>query len=193
MKLLIESSTNFLILSIESGGKFKSFYREGKCDHSETLMDYLDSFLKNENFKYDEITDIFVGRGPGSYTGLRIAGVIGKVMAYSLNIKLHSFSSLEYILCNIKHDGKYLAVSPAKREAAYAKAIEIKNSEREIILDESFLEKEDLAKFDSYERLEISSTLLSKADDIFKTILEQNLYIEESVMDYAPNYLRSVI
>ena len=59
--------------------------RYGKNDHSETLVDFLEKFLKEHNVNLEDINEICVGRGPGSYTGLRIAGTVGKVLAYTKN------------------------------------------------------------------------------------------------------------
>ena len=47
MKLLIDSSTNYLYLSIVNNNEIKSFVRSGKNDHSETLVDFLNNFLKS--------------------------------------------------------------------------------------------------------------------------------------------------
>jgi tRNA threonylcarbamoyladenosine biosynthesis protein TsaB len=88
MKLLIDSSTNYLYLSLVNNEEIKSFVRSGKNDHSETLVDFLNKFLNENNITIDDIDEVYVGRGPGSYTGLRIAGTVGKVLAHIKNKKL---------------------------------------------------------------------------------------------------------
>ena len=95
MKLFMDSSTNYLYLALYSDKEVSSFLRNGKNDHSETLVDVLDKFLKENNVTVDDITEIFVGRGPGSYTGVRISGTVAKVLALIKNKKLFSFSTLD--------------------------------------------------------------------------------------------------
>ena len=46
MKLLIDSSTNYLYLAIINNEQVNSFVRYSKNDHSETLVDYLNKFLQ---------------------------------------------------------------------------------------------------------------------------------------------------
>ena len=83
----MDSSTNYLYLALYSDKEISSFLRNGKNDHSETLVDVLDKFLKENNVTVDDITEIFVGRGPGSYTGVRISGTVAKVLALIKNKK----------------------------------------------------------------------------------------------------------
>ena len=82
MKLFIDSSTNYLYLSLyEHNQEIDSLVRDGKNKHSETIIDYLKAFLLKNNLCVDDLDSVFVGRGPGSYTGVRISGTIAKVLA----------------------------------------------------------------------------------------------------------------
>ena len=193
MKLLIDSSTNYLYLSIVNNNEIKSFVRSGKNDHSETLVDFLNKFLNENNITIDDITEVYVGRGPGSYTGLRIAGTVGKVLAHIKNKKLYSFSSLDLILASvIEQDGLYILKIDAKKKHSYYKVVEIKDHNLNIIVDESF--GEDEVAFKEYENYQI----LEMNDEFFNTnpalnIIKYNLLKEESTLDFTPNYIRSGI
>ncbi len=193
MKLLIDSSTNYLYLSVINNNEIQSFVRSGKNDHSETLVDFLNKFLNENNITIDDITEVYVGRGPGSYTGLRIAGTVGKVLAHIKNKKLYSFSSLDLILASvIEQDGLYILRIDAKKKHSYYKVVEIKNHNLNIIVDESF--GEDEVAFKEYENYQI----LEMNDEFFNTnpalnIIKYNLFKEESTLDFTPNYIRSGI
>ena len=193
MKLLIDSSTNYLYLSIVNNNEIKSFVRSGKNDHSETMVDFLNKFLNENNITIDDITEVYVGRGPGSYTGLRIAGTVGKVLAHIKNKKLYSFSSLDLILASvIEQDGLYILRIDAKKKHSYYKVVEIKDHNLNIIVDESF--GEDEVAFKEYENYQI----LEMNDEFFNTnpalnIIKYNLFKEESTLDFTPNYIRSGI
>lgn len=192
MKLLIDSSTNYLYLCLIDNGVNKCFVRCGKNDHSETLVDYLNKFLSDNNYSTEDIKEVYVGRGPGSYTGLRIAGTVGKVLAHIKNIKLYSFSSLDLILAaTIEQDGKYISRIDAKKNYSYYKIVVIDNKNINSIVDETFGENTIFDNYQEYKVIEMN-------DEFFETnpghnIIKYNLYQEESTLDFSPNYIRSGI
>ncbi len=192
MKLLIDSSTNYLYLCLIDNGVNKSFVRCGKNDHSETLVDYLNKFLSDNNYSTEDIKEVYVGRGPGSYTGLRIAGTVGKVLAHIKNIKLYSFSSLDLILAaTIEQDGKYISRIDAKKNHSYYKIVAIDNKNINSIVEEAFGENTIFDNYQEYKVIEMN-------DEFFETnpghnIIKYNLYQEESTLDFSPNYIRSGI
>lgn len=193
MKLLIDSSTNYLYLSIINGSYVKSFVRSGKNDHSETLVDFLNKFLNENNVKIDDIKEVYVGRGPGSYTGLRIAGTVGKVLAHIKNKKLYSFSSLDLILASkLELNGSYISRIDAKKNHSYYKIVNIENNSLNVIVDESFGKDEDAFKdYQDYEILEMNDEFFES--NPFKNIIKYSLFKEESTLDFTPNYIRSGI
>lgn len=193
MKLYIDSSTSYLYLALLGDSKKASYLRFGKNDHSETLVDNLAKFLKEQNTEVNEISEVLIGRGPGSYTGVRIAGTVGKVMCYITKITLKSFSSLDLLLASkLKEDGKYIAKIIAKKNHSYIKAIELINGKINVILDDSFVEDIELEKYQDYQMIEPSEEVLSTYE-LAEEIEKNNLTKEESVYDYVPNYLRSGI
>lgn len=61
---------------------------------SEFMIPELANLLNKFDVKKEEITDVIVAKGPGSYTGVRIAITIAKTIATALNVKLYAVSSL---------------------------------------------------------------------------------------------------
>ena len=109
------------------------------------MVDFLNKFLNENNITIDDITEVYVGRGPGSYTGLRIAGTVGKVLAHIKNKKLYSFSSLDLILASvIEQDGLYILRIDAKKKHSYYKVVEIKDHNLNIIKYNLFKEESTL-------------------------------------------------
>ena len=76
-------------------------YSLGKNNHSERVLPELEETLKNNSIKLKNIEEVYVGIGPGSYTGVRIATVIGKMIAVMNNIKLYKFSSLALLSTSV--------------------------------------------------------------------------------------------
>ena len=168
MKLYIDSSTSYLYLAIPCLNV--SFTRSGRNDHSETLVDFLNQFLKEHNVNINDIKEVVIGRGPGSYTGLRIAGTVGKVLAYTKKLTFKSFSSLDLLLASkLEQDGNYIARIIAKKNHSYIKVVKVQEGKIDVVLDDSFVEDTELEKYTDYKMIEPS-------DELFSTsLLAQNI------------------
>ena len=188
MKLFVDSSSKYLYIDLlDNNNNVLKTSRMGKNDHSEMLVTTLEEFLKNNDLDIKNINEVYVGRGPGSYTGVRISGTFGKTLAFIKNIKLFSFSSLDYLLSSyLTKDGKYLSMIEAKKNHIYLKAITVKNNNITVDLDETFDHIDILNNYTDYLQItpnEVNGNVLN--------LLNNNLYIEEDVFDYTPNYIRS--
>lgn len=192
MKLFIDSATNFLYLAVVDGEKAYSFFREGKNDHSETLTNFLETFLDNHQIKVEDIKEVYIGRGPGSYTGLRIAGTVGKVYAFIKNLPLYSFSSLDLIFCKVvDNDGKYKSMIRAKKNHSYLKTYTVKNHQITIDQSDIFLCDDELDKYNEYDKINVDEDFFNDNGLLALNILKYKLYQEENTFTYVPNYLRS--
>lgn len=67
-------------------------------NHSTIFMPTFVSFLESHSLKPQDINDIVVVIGPGSFTGVRIGVTIAKMLSYVLNIPIRSITSLEMYL-----------------------------------------------------------------------------------------------
>jgi tRNA threonylcarbamoyladenosine biosynthesis protein TsaB len=67
---------------------------EGR-DHARNVAVYVNELLAGNDMTPDELDAVAVGRGPGSYTGLRIGVSFAKGMCYALGIPLIAVGSLE--------------------------------------------------------------------------------------------------
>ncbi len=193
MKLLIDSSTNYLYLAVINKDEIKVTLRCGKNDHSETLVDTLNNFLKENNYELKNIKEIYIGRGPGSYTGIRIAGTVGKVLAFINHQALYSFSSLDLILASIiNKDGKYILAIDAKKNHSYYKTVEITNGN--ITLgEELFGENTIFLNYPTHQILTIDEELFKESNLLAENIIKYQLYQKEDEFEYTPNYIRSGI
>ncbi len=195
MKLFIDSSTNYLYLALLSENVNSAFVRLGKNDHSETMVDFINQFLKDNCVFPQQVDSIYVGRGPGSYTGIRLAGTIAKVFACITNISLYSFSSLDLLLASHRFDeGLFLARIWAKRDHSYYKAIEYyKDSSSRLIQNDTYSEDSILEKYKDYKELLPEDIYPQASFQLAKNILDNHLYKKEDYFTYVPNYMRESI
>ena len=99
--LLDSSNTNLSVGISRDNLLLESISYEAWQRQSEYMIPELHKLLEKYNVKRDEIGEIVVAKGPGSYTGVRIAITIAKTMAVALNAKLYAVSSLR-----VEKDGK---------------------------------------------------------------------------------------
>lgn len=94
--ILIDSSNAMLILGISKDHQIIDSVCESAWQRqSELLTDLLDKLLVKNNIDRQDISYVVACKGPGSYTGVRIALTVAKVMAFALNVPLYLLSSLE--------------------------------------------------------------------------------------------------
>ena len=96
-----------LILSLETGTDVCSagLARDGRLislressegrNHARNLAVYIEEMLDEVEIRPDELDAVAVGRGPGSYTGLRVGVSLAKGLCYGLNVPLIAINSLQ--------------------------------------------------------------------------------------------------
>lgn len=92
----IETGTDICSVSLSRDNELLALREsEGGQDHARKLALYIDEVLKFHDFEPDELDAVAVGKGPGSYTGLRIGVSTAKGLCYGLGIPLVAVGSLE--------------------------------------------------------------------------------------------------
>ncbi|MCX7759822.1 MAG: tRNA (adenosine(37)-N6)-threonylcarbamoyltransferase complex dimerization subunit type 1 TsaB [Hydrogenothermaceae bacterium] len=88
---------------------------------SEILIGKIDEVLKNGSVNKNQITAVVVNKGPGSNTGLRVGVITAKTIAYSLNIPIYAYESLDVMAYIYRYFcGKVVpAINIGKKRVAY--------------------------------------------------------------------------
>ena len=190
LRLFLNTSNKYLYICLMDGLVISDeVLLEGNNNHSEKLVDVLKEFLTKNDLTVDNIDEIYVGKGPGSYTGVRIACTVAKVMAYAKGKKLFSFSSLDLILSNkLNKPGTYRVVMDARRGNSFAKVVKVNANDVEVLFDESFVENSVLEEqFSEYPVIDVEDTYY-RVDLLLKFNLVKE---EENIHAFVPTYLRS--
>lgn len=124
--LLLDSSNTFLSVGIKKGNRliaktsYQCFQRQ-----SEYMIVEIDKIFKKNKLDIKKIDGVMVSIGPGSYTGIRIALTIAKVISFALSIPIYPISTLEInkiigdnsiVLFNARSNRSYIAAfSKTKR------------------------------------------------------------------------------
>ncbi len=122
MKLLaIETSSDFGSVALLGDAGIigeVSWCREKS--HSELLSMKIAHLLETYSQDLSKITNLTVGIGPGSFTGIRVAVNAARTLSYALNIPCSPFSTHEVLtFANGMHKEPILSLVPAHRNLVY--------------------------------------------------------------------------
>lgn len=94
--LCIETGTDICSVGIAKEGELLSLREsdEGR-DHARKVALFVDELLRETGIAPDELDAVAVGKGPGSYTGLRIGTSFAKGLCYGLQKPLVAVGSLD--------------------------------------------------------------------------------------------------
>ena len=96
VSLLLDTSNTNLSIGLAKDHKvIDQVVYDAWQKQSEFLVNELDILLKRNNLTRSDIEKVIAAKGPGSYTGVRIALTVAKVSAFALNVPLYLVSSLE--------------------------------------------------------------------------------------------------
>lgn len=146
-----------IILNIETGGdncsvvlskgeEILAIKENTDREHSKFLSVFIDDVVKTAGLSYNDIDAVAVGKGPGSYTGLRIGVATAKGICYGINKPLIAINSLLSLtaMCNRgDNDALYCPLIDARRLEVYTamfnSALEqLTDTEAKIIDENSF-------------------------------------------------------
>ncbi len=180
--LIIDSATKVLYISLVENNKkiLDEYYIEGNKDHAKNIVSKVDEILKNNNLKANDLDEVVVGVGPGSYTGVRMGVTIGKMLAVFLNVPLYKISTLK--LMASAYEGIVLATIDARRGNSFGAIIDTINDKYK--LEEGMYETNNLLNMD-YE-FNISDSI-NKVNPFY--VLKSKEIVKEPHL-LVPNYLR---
>lgn len=92
--LLDSSNTNLSVGIAKDNLLLEAISYEAWQRQSEYMILELNKLLEKYNVSKEDIKEVIVAKGPGSYTGVRIAITIAKTIAVALDCKLYAVSSL---------------------------------------------------------------------------------------------------
>lgn len=177
------NDTKELVLNIE----------ENDNDLSKRIMPLIDRSLKQVSLKMNDIDNIFVVNGPGSFTGIRIGVTVAKTIAWAGKKKISTISELE-VLAGTPNTYKASLID-ARRGYVYAG---LYDSNGDNIIEDQYIElTKFMDKINEYKDVEIVSYDDIKLDILKEPELNIAKLIERHINDETlnphsvnPNYLK---
>lgn len=182
--LFFDVSTNVMYVGLAKDDILVDYsIRFATKDHAKYLVDRIDQVLKRNKLRLDQIDELIIGYGPGSYTGIRIAVVVGKMLAYAKAVKLRTVSSLFFMTSG--YEGRVAALIDARRGYVFSAIYE----NGETILEDDYRKLSDLKEDPMY----VKAQTVFIDDRSFlvnpKRLREKSVEVID-VHGLVPNYLR---
>ena len=197
ISLFIDTSFSNVSISIIKDNKILSLIEKDIPNmHSVYTTKFVKDALDEAGIDANEIDNIMVVNGPGSFTGVRIGVTIAKTYGYLINKDLTLVSSLKSLAISSNYDDKIMCLIPANKNSYY---VGIYDREYNSIFKECCMKKEEILtlcnKYNPY-IVGIDTSIIGKYKinkcklDILKIV---NYYLDKEKVNYhavLPNYLK---
>lgn len=187
-----------------------------KKNHALRLMPAVEALLNEVDVAPNELDYIAVAKGPGSYTGVRMAATAAKTLAWTLNIPLISISTLTVMAQAGKYfPGVVVPLIDARRNTVFTSVFQQTATDQLSIMEEEKHQSltellqtlneikepilfvgEDVAKFKQLisevlgERASYVDSMLASVRPGELCLLASHAFPEEHVHQFVPEYLR---
>ena len=142
ISLFIDTSLVNVSISVLRDDKILSLIqREIPNMHSAYTTKFIKDALDEAGVDANDIDNIMVVNGPGSFTGVRIGVTIAKTYGYLLKKDIIPVSSLKSLAISSNHDGVILSMIPANKNGYY---VGVYDKDYNVIEKEHFALKEDI-------------------------------------------------
>jgi tRNA threonylcarbamoyladenosine biosynthesis protein TsaB len=184
-RLVIDTATKYIYLALIIDDLLvDSVYEVGNNDHSVTIMPYLESMIKKQDISLNQLDEVIVGVGPGSYTGVRIGVTVAKMIAYLNDISIYKVSSLA-LMASRSNSRYILPLIDARRGNAFMALLE---NDKEM----KYVKEDRLQNIDSFKNsINVEyEEVIEGEPQIIKIIKSNLLEPVEDVHALVPNYMQ---
>ncbi|MEC9482327.1 MAG: tRNA (adenosine(37)-N6)-threonylcarbamoyltransferase complex dimerization subunit type 1 TsaB [Halomonas sp.] len=146
--LALDASSSACSCAVWRNGEVTSRYALTPREHTRRLLPMIDEVLAEAGIRPGDLDALAYGRGPGSFTGLRIAAGVAQGLAYGLDRPLLGVSTLEALAlaAHRQHHLRYVIPAlDARMGEIYVAAYQYRDGRLIRVLDEAVMPPERLS------------------------------------------------
>ena len=186
--VLLDSSNTNLSVGIAKDNLLLDYVSyEAWQRQSEYMIVELNKLLEKHNVQKEDIKEVIVAKGPGSYTGVRIAITIAKTIAVALNAKLYAVSSLR-----VQKDGTCpsICLINARSGRSYVGVYQ----DQEILLDDCIMKNDEVMEYiKNHQDYKVcGETKYLNIEGVIANNLQEMLNLKDSLESINPLSLKPV-
>ncbi len=186
--VLLDSSNTNLSVGIAKDNLLLGYISyEAWQRQSEYMIVELNKLLEKHNIQKEDIKEVIVAKGPGSYTGVRIAITIAKTIAVALDAKLYAVSSLR-----VQKDGvrPSICLINARSGRSYVGVYE----DQKILLDDCIMKNDEVMNYikDHPDYSVCGETKYLNIEGVMANNLQEMLNLKDSLESINPLSLKPV-
>lgn len=102
--LAIETATSACSVALLVGDSLYGRFEQTQRAHTQFILPMVESLLHQAKISLQALQMIAVGRGPGSFTGVRIAVSCAQGLGFGLNIPIYPISTLEALCFQLQQE-----------------------------------------------------------------------------------------
>lgn len=119
-RLAIETASLTQSVALEASGLLLDSSLHLQTEgHARGLADTVSQLLQRRQWKVEELEELVVGAGPGSFTGLRIGLSFAKGLAFASGARIRNVPSLDAIASLLPAGGRLIFATDARRNEIY--------------------------------------------------------------------------
>jgi len=191
LNLLLDTSTDYLFLAlVDDLGKGESYLKQHQKQHAELILPEIERLLNQSSRSVKDITSILVTIGPGSFTGIRLALTVAKLMGYANHVDVYALSTLQ---AYAPIHGEVILTLDARANRYY-----VGHYHNQLpLLEPCILEKQDLEsylkKYLSAKRLDLNTEFPEVHTNIQTFLsLKKEAYKVKDIHALTPFYLKTL-
>jgi len=137
--LAFETSTEALSVALSIDGQVRERFELAPRRHAELALPWAEELLADAGVNRSQLDAIAVGRGPGAFTGVRLAIALAQGIALALDRPVVAVSTLATLAMRAEAHGgtsRVLAAIDARMGEVYSAAFELRDGDAHALGDE---------------------------------------------------------
>ena len=149
MKLLaIETTTDVCSVAVLNEDAISEYHENVPRRHAELVMGAIDGLLEENHLALEDLDAVAFGRGPGSFTGVRIGAAVAQGIAFGATLPVIPISSLAALAQGAFREfgwRRIVAAQDARMDEIYAGAYVVNVDDRvELVGEEAVVPPDEL-------------------------------------------------